>query len=94
MGESDSVPPQLRMFMRTTFQAGAPHLVGVADDVLRLRRAFEAVQHDDGEALGAHRLGLPVAVAEDLARDLIVGGGGDFDELGSWPERRVSARWR
>lgn len=61
--------------------AGLPELVGVADDVLRVGRAFEAM-HDDGcGAGGANRFRLPMAVAEDLARDLMLGGWGDFDEL-------------
>jgi hypothetical protein len=51
--------------------AGAPHLVGVADDVLRLRRALEPVQKDDVSRWIADRFGLPVAVAEHLAGDLI-----------------------
>ncbi len=72
-------------------EAGAPHLVGVADDVLRLRRAFEAVEDDDGEARGADLLGLPVAVAEDLAGDLVARGGGDFDELGGEGRQVVAA---
>ena len=37
---------------------------------------------DDGGAGGADFGGLPVAVTEDLARDLIVGCGRDFDEDG------------
>jgi hypothetical protein len=62
--------------------AGVPELVGVADDVLRAGGAFEAVDDDGCRARGADNGGLPVAVAEDLAGHLVVGGRGDFDELG------------
>jgi hypothetical protein len=62
--------------------AGLPELVGVADDVLGLRGAFEPVDDDGGGAGGADLERLPVAVAEDLAVDLVLGGGGDFDEDG------------
>jgi hypothetical protein len=61
--------------------AGAPELVGIADDVLRLRRAFEAVEDDRGWARGAGGEWLPVAFAEDLCGDLRGACGGDFDEL-------------
>ncbi len=61
--------------------AGEPEFVGVADDVLRTGGAFEAVDDDGGGARGADVGGLPVAVTEDLAGHLIVGGRGDFDEL-------------
>ena len=37
---------------------------------------------DGGGTGGADVGGLPVAVAEDLAGDLVFGGGRDFDELG------------
>ncbi len=67
--------------------AGEPELVGVADDVLRVGGAFETVDDDGGRAGGAARDELPVAVAEDLAGHLIVGRGGDFDQLGfGWRE--------
>ena len=76
------VPPQLRMFMRMTLKPARPELVGVADDVLRLRGAFEAVEEEDGGALGAHSGGLPVALAENLAGDLRSARGTDLDKLG------------
>ena len=62
-------------------RAALPELVCVADDVLRVGGAFEAVDDDGGGAGGADIFGLPVAVAEDLAGDLAGGGGRDFDEL-------------
>ena len=39
-------------------------------------------------------VGLPVAVAEDLAGDLVVGGGRDFDELGFGWRKMMSTRGR
>ena len=69
------------MFMRMMLQPGAPEFVGVADDVLRVRRAFEPV-HDDGcGPRGADLRRLPVAVAENLARDLVSRGRRDLDQL-------------
>jgi len=43
--------------------AGAPELVGVADDVLRVGGAFEAVDDDDGGVVGPLGQGLPVTLA-------------------------------
>ena len=51
--------------------ARAPQLVGVADDVLRVRRTFETVHDDGGWPRCADLLRLPVALAENLACDLV-----------------------
>ena len=39
------------------------------------------MEEDDGQASGAHRLGLPMALAKHLAGDLVGSGWGDFDEF-------------
>ena len=80
------------MFMRMTLQPARPELVGVADDVLRVRRAFEAVDDERGGALGAHRGGLPVALAEDLGGDLRAARGGNLDKLGDGRGQMILAR--
>ena len=72
--------------------AGLPELVGVADDVLRVGGAFESMHDDGGRARGANVFGLPVAVAEDLAGDLVLGGRRDFDELRLGGGQAVGAR--
>lgn len=72
--------------------SGEPELVGVADDVLGVGGAFEAVKQDGGGPFGADLQGLPVAVAEDLAADLVVGRGGDLDQDGLWRRELVLAR--
>ena len=61
--------------------AGEPELVGVADDVLGLGGAFEAVEDDRGGAGGTVREGLPITLAEDLGGDLRAVRGRDLDEL-------------
>ena len=57
-------------------------LVGVAEDVLGAGGAFKAVEDDGGGCLRAVGSRLPVAVAEDLGGDLVVGGGRDLDQDG------------
>ena len=71
--------------------AGAPQFVGIADDVLRVRGAFEAVEDDDGGPRRPLRQRLPVAVAEDLAGDLAAARGRDFDELSDGRGKSVVA---
>src|SRR5258707_515699 len=61
--------------------ARAPQLVRVADDILRLRRAFEPMHDDRGGPRCTNLLRLPVAVAEDLARNLVCGRGRHLDQL-------------
>jgi hypothetical protein len=72
--------------------AGVPELGGVADDVLGVRGAFEAVEDEDGEARGPDFDGLPMTFAEDLAGDLATVGRVDFDELGDGLREGVGAR--
>ena len=60
--------------------ARTPELVRVANHVLRVRRAFQAMHHDRRWPLGAHLRRLPVALAQDLRRDLSVARGRDFDK--------------
>ena len=59
----------------------SPHLVGVADDVLRLRRAFEAMHQNHGWAIGTQRRRMPVALAEHMTCHLRVAGRRDFHQL-------------
>ena len=46
MGVSASVPPQLRMFMRTTLHAGVPGARGNALDVARVGRALQPMHQN------------------------------------------------
>ena len=72
--------------------ARAPQLVRVADDILRVRRAFEPM-HDDGRGpRRANLLRLPVAMAENLARDLVRGRRRDLDQLRFGCRQAVDAR--
>src|SRR5882757_8941532 len=72
--------------------SGAPELVGIADDVLGVRRALETVDDDGRGTCGAHFRWLPMAMTENLARYLIAGRGGDFDQLGHGRGELVGAR--
>jgi len=72
--------------------AGAPELVGVADDVLRVGGTFETVDDDDRGAIGALGQGLPVTLAEYLAGDLGAVRGRDFYELPRGWRKMAGAR--
>ena len=67
MGVSVSVPPQVRIFIRTTLQPGLPGARRNALNVAGVRRAFQPVNQHHRQPLGAHRLRLPVAMAEHAA---------------------------
>lgn len=65
--------------------AGGEGAHGDAPDIARIGRAFEAVYQHCGEARGAYRLGLPVAVTEDAAGI----GGIDFDGFGDGGQTKL-----
>ena len=58
-----------------------PQLVGVSNDVLRVRRAFEAMHDDRRGPRCTHLFRLPMAFAAHLACDLAIGRRRDLDEL-------------
>ena len=60
---------------------GAPHLVGVADHILRLRRTLQAMHQDHRRALCPHPRRMPVALAQHAACDLRFAGGRHLHQL-------------
>ena len=83
------MPPQLRMFMRTTFIPASHALLPVPITYPRFAGALEAMHHDQRHGAGAVR--LPVTMAEHLdvgsTRNKRSSGGGSW----LWRGRKLPA---